>query len=83
VQKAAVKFAADADAFAEAVTTFYAGHAALVAEALQMPSTAASEYCAGQAAQLLGEAGIRALDTWAAAAYAEGLAEWALETEAA
>jgi HK97 family phage portal protein len=83
VERAAVKHAADADAFAIWVTDFYQAHVALVAETLQMSADDAARYCAGQAAQLLGELGLRAVETWGTAAYASGLAAWALEEEVA
>jgi HK97 family phage portal protein len=83
VERAAVKHAADADAFAIWVTDFYQTHVALVAETLQMSADDAARYCAGQAAQLLGELGLRAVETWGTTAYASGLAAWALEEEVA
>jgi tryptophanase len=82
VAKLAVKHATDGDAFAVAVTDFYAGHAVFVAATLLMPAATANEYCAGQAAQVLGEAGVKSIETWDAT-YAAGLAAWALESEAA
>jgi HK97 family phage portal protein len=82
MQQLAVRHAADADLFAEAVTTFYEAHAALVSQTLQMELDAAAAYCAGQAAQML-EHGVGALDSWTQPHYAEGLATWALEGEMA
>ena len=79
VQQLAKRHASDADAYAAAVTEFYAGHAALVAQTLLMPTETASVYCAEQAGQLLGEkGGFAALDAWGQPAYATWLAEWAL-----
>jgi hypothetical protein len=78
-----VKHARDVDAFAVAVTDFYADHVALVVAELMMPEAAAKEYCASQAAQVLGEAGIKAIEQWSERTYAAGLAAWALESEAA
>lgn len=82
VQKQAVKLAADADRWAVWVTAFYAAHAARVAQALAMTPGAAEAYCAGQAAQLLGEPGLIAVDQWQTKAYAAGLAALALEEAA-
>ena len=79
IQKAAVKRAADADSYAIWVTDFYDAHVTLVTQTLRMDATEARTYCAGQAAQLLGESGLRALEQWDTEAYAEGLAGWALE----
>ena len=79
VQQLAKRHASDADAYAAAVTEFYAGHAALVAQTLLMPPGTAAVYCAEQAGQLLGEkGGLAALDAWGQPAYATWLAEWAL-----
>ena len=82
VLAAAVKSASDADRFAALVTDFYARHAALVAETLLMPPPMAESYCAGQAAQVLGELGVRAVEGWDDT-YAAGLAAWATEREVA
>lgn len=82
VLAAAVKSASDADRFAVLVTDFYAKHAALVAETLLMPLPMAESYCAGQAAQVLGEIGVRAVEGWDDT-YAAGLAAWASEREVA
>lgn len=79
IQQRAVKHAADGDAFASAVTGFYADHVALVAQTLQVDQATAHTYCRGQAAQILGEVGLSALETWAAPYYAAGLAAWALD----
>lgn len=76
-----VKHARDTEAFAVAVTDFYAGHVALVMAELAMPEAAAKTYCAGQAAQVLD--GLKAIEQWSEASYAAGLAAWALESEAA
>jgi hypothetical protein len=78
-----VKHARDLDAFAVAVTEFYAGHVALVMAELMMPEGIAKEYCASQAAQVLGADGVKAIEAWGEATYASGLAAWALESEAA
>jgi HK97 family phage portal protein len=83
VQKLAVRHAADGDAFAVAVTEFYAKHVELVAETLQMAATEADRYCATQAAQVVNGDWISALEQWATDTYAAGLAALALEVEAA
>jgi HK97 family phage portal protein len=80
VQALAVKHASDQDAFAVAVTAFYAAHADLVAATLHL--TDADVYCAGQAAQLLTGDWMAALRQWDTPDYAAGLAAWALEQEA-
>lgn len=81
VQKLAVRHAADGDAFAVAVTTFYAAHVALVAQTLQMMTVDAQQYCASQAAQVL--AGwLSAVEAWKSDDYAAGLAALALEEAA-
>lgn len=82
VQKLAVRHAADADAFAAAVTGFYAGHTARVAQWLQMDPREADAYCAGQAAQVVGGSWLDALETWKTNGYAAGLAALALEDAA-
>lgn len=82
VQKMAVRHAADADAFAVAVTEFYAAHASLVSQTLQMSEADAQGYCAGQAAQIVGGDWLVALETWKADDYAAGLAALALEEAA-
>jgi hypothetical protein len=81
MQRFAVKFAADQDAFAAAVTEFYDVHQHLVAETLRMSPDEAAAYCAGQAAQALN--GIKAIENWVEPHYAAGLAAWALEEVAA
>jgi HK97 family phage portal protein len=81
VQKLAVRHAANGDAFAAAVTEFYQGHAAIVADTLQMSEQASSEYCAGQAAQALGS-WVDAVQLWGSEDYAAGLAGLALEEAA-
>jgi HK97 family phage portal protein len=83
VQKAAVRHAADGDAFVQAVTDFYAKHALLVTESLQMPSADADTYCAGQAHQIVNGNWLEALELWQTSAYAAGLAAIALEETAA
>lgn len=82
VQKEAVRHAADLDAFAAAVTEFYAKHAQLVADTLLMPLAAAQAYCAGQASQIVEGQWVAAVETWGTDAYAAGLAELALEEAA-
>ena len=77
-QKCAVRHAADEDAFAEAVTEFYAKHATLVAETLQIDLADANDYCAGQSAQLLNGDWIAALELWGTNHYAAGVAALAL-----
>lgn len=81
VQKAAVKHATDADAFANWVAGFYKKHALLVAEALCLTKEMAEQYCTRQALQLLGEPGLQALETWALRDYAAGVGALALEEE--
>ena len=79
VQKLAVKWAADADGFAVAVTAFYAGHSALVAQTLQMSPAAANDYCSQQAAQILGGDWLAAITRWRSPEYATGFASLAME----
>jgi HK97 family phage portal protein len=81
VQKMAVKHAADSDAFAGAVTDWYAKHAALVAATLNVPQAAAEAYCAGQASQILTGSWVAALAMWRESGYAAGLAGLALDEE--
>jgi HK97 family phage portal protein len=83
VQKAAVRHAADADAFAVAVTDFYGKHAALVTETMQMNAGEAQAYCAGQAHQIISGDWLQALALWQTDAYAAGFAAIALDAEAA
>lgn len=84
VQKAAVKYAADADAFTAWVTEFYVGHATLVAQTLQLAPADAEAYCWSQAQQIVNGAGwVAALELWAVPGYAAGLAGIALEEDAA
>lgn len=81
VQRLAVKHGNDGDAFASAVTAFYAGHAERVADMLLMTEAEAAGYCASQAARVL--AGwLAALDEFKTDDYAHGLAAWALEEAA-
>jgi hypothetical protein len=82
VQKFAVRHAADADAFAAAITDFYAKHAELVSTTLQWALSEAQGYCAGQAAQVISGDWIAALEMWNTTAYAAGLAALALEEAA-
>ena len=79
VQKFAVKHAADPTAFRAAVAEFYGGHQELVSQTMLMSEASARAYCASQVAQLIEAPGLRALEQWAGPAYAEGLAEMALE----
>jgi HK97 family phage portal protein len=83
VQKLAVRHVADGDAFAAAITEFYADHVTLVEQTLQMSPVAAREYCSGQAAQIVNGDWVAALETWKTDNYAAGLAALALEEEAA
>jgi len=83
VQKLAVRYAGDADAFAVAVTNFYAKHVTLVEQALQVPHEKAEAYCAEQAHQVINQNWLAALEMWRAPDYAAGLAGLALESEAA
>lgn len=81
VRKAAVKHAADEDAYAAWVTAFYKRHAGLVAESLCLTRDAAERYCVRQVQQLLGEPGLAALEKWSLKSYAAGVAALALEEE--
>ena len=83
VQKLAVRYAADADAFASAVADFYTAHVDLVVQTLQMPRAAAEGYCAGQASQIVSGDWVAAVETWQTDHYAAGLAGLALDEEAA
>ena len=83
VQKAAVRHAADSDAFAAAVTVFYEGHVALVRATLLMSESSASGYCASQAAQVVMGDWVATLACWGTDAYAAGLAMLAMDEEAA
>lgn len=82
VQKLAVRHASDADAFAVAVTDFYAKHAELVVQTLLMGADEADRYCASQAAQIVNGDWIAALNQWGTDNYAAGLAALALEEAA-
>lgn len=75
----AVRHAADGDAFAAAVTEFYAAHAALVALTLQMAEDEARGYCSQQAAQVIAGDWVAAVQGWQTPEYASGLAALALE----
>ena len=79
IQRLAVKHAADQDAFAAAVTDFYAGHAALVASTLCLPLERADWYCAGQASQVVNGSWTDALARWQTADCAADLAALATE----
>jgi HK97 family phage portal protein len=82
VQMAAVRHAADADAFVAAVAEFYAGHVELVMSTLSMSESTAKTYCAGQANQIVNAEWVQALDLWKTDAYAAGVAAIALEVAA-
>lgn len=82
VRKLAVQHSRSQDAFAAAITEFYAQHVGLVVKLLQMTESDAQAYCAQQAAQVL-EHGVAAVESWMTDHYAHGLAGWALESEAA
>jgi hypothetical protein len=77
-----VRFAADQDGFASAVTEFYETHAELVAVTLMMGMDEARDYCSQQAAQIVSGDWIAALGTWKTEDYAAGLAALALEEAA-
>ena len=81
VQKMAVRYAADADGFAVAVTDFFAAHAGLVAQTLRVSQAEAAGYCAGQASQILSGDWLAALELWRSDDYAAGLAGLALDEE--
>ncbi len=84
VQKHAVKFAADGDAFTAWVTSFYLEHAVLVIQTLQLSQADAEGYCWSQAQQIVNGAGwVAALELWQAPGYAAGLAALALEDDEA
>lgn len=78
VQRCAVKHASNDDAFAAAITEFYAGHAARVVDMLQMSESDAAGYCAGQSSRVLG-GWLAAVELFKTEDYAQGLAAWALE----
>lgn len=82
IQKVAVKLAGDREAWAVWVAEFYAQHVGVVAATLRLDAAAAEQYCAGQARQLL-TSGLRVLEDWTTESYAVGLAELALDEEAA
>jgi len=79
VSRMAVTHAADGDAFAVAVTEFYAKHVALVEETLQLATDQAEAYCASQASQVVSGDWVAAVGLWGTAPYASGLAALALE----
>lgn len=81
VQALAVRYAANQDEFAAAVSEFYAEHVELVEAELMLPDAAG--YCAGQAAQIVSGDWVEAIRRWETAEYAAGLASLALEGEAA
>lgn len=78
VAKLGVRFADNDEAFAVAVTDFYAKHVALVMESLLMSEPAAQAYCAGQASQVLSD-GVAATESWQTRVYSAGVAALALE----
>jgi HK97 family phage portal protein len=79
VQKAAVQHADNMDAFAAAITEFYAGsHLGFVQRTLLMTAEEAQTYCAGQASQILNGEWLDALAKWQTDDYAQGLAALAL-----
>ena len=79
VQRLAVKHAADEDAFAAAVTEFYAKHVTLVMNELKMSQVDAESYCSQQAVQALSDEWVWLLEQWNTEAYAAGLAALAVE----
>jgi len=78
VGKEAVRHAGHLDTFLAAVTTFYAAHARLVAQTLQISAAQAEAYCDRQAHQVT-RGWVEAVALWQTAAYAAGLAALALE----
>jgi HK97 family phage portal protein len=82
IQKLGARFGSDQEKFARAVKTFYAEHAVLVSQTLQMSDDESSAYCARQSAQVIVD-GLAVLDTWKTDDYAVGLAAIALDEEAA
>ncbi len=81
IEKQALKLARDPDAWAVWVTEFYAKHAALVVETLQVSTEDADTYCANHSALILDD--VRAVEGWSRREYAEEVALWALGQEAA
>jgi len=82
VQKLTVKHGKSQDDFAVAITAFYSSHATRVIEMLLMSEADAAGYCASQASRVM--AGwVAALEEFQTEGYAQGLAAWALESEAA
>jgi len=73
----ALRHAKDGDAFAVALTDFYATHAALVSQTLHVSDVDAVAYCAEQARQGLDD-WAAAVAVWGTAAYAEQMAALAL-----
>ena len=63
VTKAAKRFAAEQEGFEEWVREFYAEHAALVAESMNMPLETANLYAAMQRDQILA-GGVGVIETW-------------------
>lgn len=82
VQKLAVKHASSEDDFIVALTDFYAKHAALVMETLQIDKASADDYCARQCKQAL-DGWVSACDLWMTDHFAAGLGALALEDGAA
>lgn len=81
LQKAAVKTATNSDQWAIWVTEFYAKHAAIVADTLQVSQADAEVYCAGQAQQVID--GLAGCNEWESDAYVARVAEWALGEDVA
>jgi len=82
IRRLAVRSAANADAFATAITEFYASHVARAVDMLQMSDADASGYCASQSSRVLSD-WPAAVELFTTNDYALGLAAWALESEAA
>ncbi len=83
VQKLAVRHAQSEDDFAVAVTEFYARHAGLVAATFGVSESAAHDYCANQARQVVSGEWMTALAQWQTPEYAAGVAALALEGDGA
>ncbi len=78
IGKEAVRHAGHLDTFLAAVSTFYAAHARLVAQTLQISAAQAEAYCDRQAHQVT-RGWVDAVALWQTPAYAAGLAALALE----
>jgi len=81
VQQMAARHAKDSDAFAVAVTEFYADHVVLVSDSLKLSIEEAKAYCSNQAAQVIAD-GVGVAEHWLAPRYAEQLASIALQEAA-